>query len=69
MADRLGGYIQNLPSGDLRLRFLQTQQAILNGIAGTHWDPQSQQWVNNVVTDFMNPLFAALDGNGNARWK
>ena len=68
MAERLGGYIQSLPSGDLKLRFLQTQQAILHGIAGTKWDPQSQQWVNNVVTDFMNPFFAALDGNGNARW-
>jgi RHS repeat-associated protein len=69
MADRLGGYIDGMPKDDLRLRFLHTQQDILRGLAGADWSPDSRKWLNAVVRDFMNPLFDALDGNGNERWK
>jgi len=73
MASRLQGYIDGLDSNDLRRGFLTTQRNILSAIAHTReqqkWDEQDRQWIQGVITDFMNPLFDALDGNGNDRWK
>ena len=69
MASRLGSLINDLPVRDLRRLFLITQYSILLKLDNANWTASSEEWLNNVVRDFMNPLFAALEGNPNQRWR
>ena len=71
MAKRLRGEIDKLPQTSLKRPFLETQECILNRLCNSHCclNSSSANWLNNTVRDFMNPLFDALGGRGNQRWK
>jgi RHS repeat-associated protein len=68
MATRLLSHINDFPRNDLRRLFLITQHSILIKLANAEWSVGSQKWLTNLVRDFMNPLFAALEGRPNNRW-
>jgi hypothetical protein len=73
MAWKLQSYIEKMDPNDLRLGFMTTQRDILVGIAYKRdqekWNADDRKWIQGVVKDFMNPLFSALDGNPNERWR
>lgn len=71
MANRLKAEINRLPQESLKRLFLQTQACILDRLCNSHCclTEATADWLRRTVRDFMNPLFSALDGNGDDRWR
>jgi RHS repeat-associated protein len=68
-ADALRVKIERLAKNDLRLGFLKTQHCILEKLCQKACCPSAAEWLENVIKDFMDPLFDALEGNPNEGWR
>jgi hypothetical protein len=72
LAEQLQKQIDQLRENDLRALFLKTQKCILDGLADGKCcvsAKENSQWLDDVVEDFMRPLFDALGGAPEAHWE